>query len=98
MSVGSLVEPGLSDEGREEDERERGARVPLEQAALELGRVGDVDVVVVVVGLVQQRVVGRQALAARRRRLRRQRHRRAARHAALLRTGYGDDTFMVISC
>lgn len=63
----------------------------LEQPALELGRVGDVDVVVVVVRVVQHGVVGRQALAARGRRVRRHRHRRAARHAALFRVEHNPD-------
>lgn len=61
MFVQNLINSCLSYERREHYERESVA-VPLEQATLQVRRVGHVYVVVVV--LVVQRVVGRQALAS----------------------------------
>ena len=86
-----LVNTCLSNERREQYECESVA-VPLEQAALEVRRVGHVDVVVVV--LVVQRVVALQALA-RGRRVRCHGDGPASRHATFFRAGRCPLHFMV---
>lgn len=76
-----LVDASLPDERREYDKRDGVTGVPLEQSSLELGRVRDVNVVVV--GVVE-RVVARHPLPPRRRRVRCHGNRRAAGYATFL--------------